>query len=116
MHSRAGQLIGLFKQSDPENFENYVDITGNLEGPDGEVPAYGTPQNVPLPGGKTPKRSGPFKVKGKDAKFKVDWTTPGHTGLMVPVTAAGPAAERFSGVHPNTFVHEVASDVLNGNP
>lgn len=85
-------------------------------GPDGDVPSYGTPQNVPLPGGKTPKRSGPFKVKGKDAKFKVDWTTPGHTGLMVPVTADGPGAERFSGVHPNTFVHEVASDVLNGNP
>ena len=43
--------------------------------------------------------SGPFKVHGKDATFKVDWTTPGHTGLMVPVTAVGPGAERFSGVH-----------------
>ena len=85
-------------------------------GPDGNVPDYGTPQNLPLPGGKTPKRSGPFKVHGKDAMFKVDWTTPGHTGLMVPVTAVGPGAERFSGVHPNTFVHTVASDVLNGNP
>lgn len=42
VHSRAGQLIGLFKQSDPENFENYVDITGNLEGPDGEVHALPT--------------------------------------------------------------------------
>ena len=83
---------------------------------DDPVPAYGTPQNLPLPGGKTPPRSGPFKVKGKDAQFKVDWTTPEHTGLMVPVTAAGPGAERFSGVHANTFVHTVASDVLNGNP
>ena len=35
---------------------------------------------------------------------------------MVPVTAVGPGAERFSGVHANTFVHTVASDVLNGNP
>jgi hypothetical protein len=35
---------------------------------------------------------------------------------IVVATAAGIGAERFSGVHPNTFVHTVASDVLNGNP
>lgn len=42
VHSRAGVLINLFKESDPENFENYVDITGNLEGPDGELHALPT--------------------------------------------------------------------------
>lgn len=42
VHSRAGQLIGLFKQADPENFDKYVDITGNLAGPDGEVHALPT--------------------------------------------------------------------------
>jgi alkaline phosphatase len=34
---------------------------------------------------------------------------------MVPVTAAGPLAERFSGVHPNTYVFDVVTE-LWGNP
>ena len=85
-------------------------------GGDDDVPAFGEPQNQPLPNGKTPKLSGPFKVEGTNRQFKLDWTTPGHTGVMVPVTAAGPGAERLTGVNHNSFVHEVASDVLNGNP
>ncbi|GAA5202811.1 extracellular solute-binding protein [Microbacterium jejuense] len=36
VHSRAQQLIGLFKQSDPEGFDKYVDISGNLLGPDSD--------------------------------------------------------------------------------
>ncbi|MGH2961482.1 MAG: alkaline phosphatase [Solirubrobacterales bacterium] len=81
---------------------------------DDPVPEYGKPENMPLPSAETPKRWGPFKVKGSDDKFNVDWTTPEHTGTMVPVTASGPGAERFSGVHQNTWVHTVAKDVLNG--
>jgi len=42
VHSRAGSLMSLFKQSDPDNFDTYVDITGNLEGPDGDVHALPT--------------------------------------------------------------------------
>jgi len=42
VHSRAGVLMNLFKQADPDNFDSYVDITGNLEGPDGEVHALPT--------------------------------------------------------------------------
>ena len=42
VHSRVGQLISLVKQSDPENFENFVDVTGNLTGPDGELYALPT--------------------------------------------------------------------------
>ena len=38
----SAQLISLFKQTDPENFENFVDVTGNLTGPDGELYAYPT--------------------------------------------------------------------------
>ncbi len=85
---------------------------------DDPVPSWegAKPQNMPLKGGKTPPRSGPFKVKGSKRKFRVDWTTPEHSGLMVPVTAVGPGAERFSGVHENTFVHTVSLDVLSGNP
>lgn len=42
VHSRAGVLLNLFKESDPDNFQNYVDISGNLEGPDGELYAQPT--------------------------------------------------------------------------
>ncbi|MGB2851718.1 MAG: alkaline phosphatase [Solirubrobacterales bacterium] len=89
--------------------------SGN-SGPDGNVPDYGTPQNVPLGKGLTPKRWGPFKIAGSSDQFKVDWTTPGHTGQMVPLTASGPSAERLSGIHDNTYIHEVALDVLNEGP
>jgi putative aldouronate transport system substrate-binding protein len=35
VHSRAQQVIKLFKEKNPADFERYVDITGNLLGPDG---------------------------------------------------------------------------------
>ena len=71
-------------------------------------------ENMPLPNGGVPKRSGPFTIKGTNRQFKVDWTTAEHTGTMVPATAAGPLAERFSGVHPNTYVHDVVMELFGG--
>ena len=58
------------------------------------------------------KEDGPFAVAGSPRKFNLDWTTPNHTGVDVPVTAAGPYATRFTGKHPNTYVHEVLSKIL----
>ncbi len=55
---------------------------------------------------------GPFPVAGSDLTFTMDWTTDQHTGGAVPVSAEGPGAERLTGQHPNTFVHEVLSDAL----
>ncbi|MET4061932.1 putative aldouronate transport system substrate-binding protein [Arthrobacter sp. UYP6] len=43
VHSRASVLIDLFKTQDPTTFENFVDIAGNLEGPDSELHAHPTP-------------------------------------------------------------------------
>lgn len=83
---------------------------------DDPVPYWSdTPENMPLPGGGVPQRSGPFTIKGTDRRFKVDWTTPEHTGTMVPVTAAGPMAERFTGVHPNTYVYDVVTELWGAN-
>ncbi|MBJ7465757.1 MAG: alkaline phosphatase [Mycolicibacterium sp.] len=80
---------------------------------DDPVPYWAeTPENMPLAGGGVPKRSGPFTIKGTDRQFKVDWTTPEHTGTMVPVTAAGPLAERFTGVHHNTHVYDVVTELF----
>ena len=33
--SRAAQLINLYRESDPDNFSNYVTLTGQLSGPNG---------------------------------------------------------------------------------
>ncbi|KAB8187008.1 alkaline phosphatase [Microbispora catharanthi] len=55
---------------------------------------------------------GPFPVHGSGLKFVMDWTTTGHTGVDVPVTAQGPLSTLFTGKHPNTYVHEVLSQVL----
>jgi len=56
---------------------------------------------------------GPFDVKGSDKQFVLDWTTSGHTDAPVPVSAIGPGAARFSGQHPNTFVHRVLAPALS---
>ncbi|MGE0215138.1 alkaline phosphatase [Mycolicibacterium sp.] len=83
---------------------------------DDPVPYWAeVPENMPLPGGAVPKRSGPFPIKGTDRQFKVDWTTPEHTGTMVPVSAAGPLAEKFTGVHPNTYVYDVVTELWGQN-
>ena len=42
VHSRAGVLMNLFKEQDPDNFQDYVEVTGNLKGPDGELHAHPT--------------------------------------------------------------------------
>ncbi|GAA4569163.1 alkaline phosphatase [Micromonospora coerulea] len=55
---------------------------------------------------------GPFPIKGSSLTFTLDWTTSGHTGVDVPVTAYGPLAERFTGKHPNTHVHDVLARIL----
>lgn len=107
-HETGGMTIeNVLDDGDPEPNSDQV--------ADDPVPYWATePENMPLPDGGVPKRSGPFTIKGTDRKFKVDWTTAEHTGTMVPITAAGPLAERFSGVHPNTYVYNVVMELFGG--
>jgi putative aldouronate transport system substrate-binding protein len=42
VHSRAQQVIKLFKEANPADFERFVDVTGNLLGPDGVLRAHPT--------------------------------------------------------------------------
>ncbi|MFF5175955.1 alkaline phosphatase [Micromonospora sp. NPDC000089] len=58
------------------------------------------------------REDGPFPIKGSSLSFNLDWTTSGHTGVDVPVTAYGPLAEQFTGKHPNTHVHDVLEQIL----
>ncbi|MEW2547569.1 hypothetical protein AB0910_17650 [Streptomyces sp. NPDC047002] len=64
--------------------------------------------------GDLPQEDGPFTIRGSDKEFYVDWTTGGHTGVDAPVTATGPPAGRFTGKHPNTYVHDVPEQALAG--
>jgi alkaline phosphatase len=61
-------------------------------------------------------RNGPFGIEGTDMTFTTDWTTPGHTGVPVPLTAAGPGAGQLDGLNDNTDVFAVARGVLTATP
>jgi alkaline phosphatase len=52
---------------------------------------------------------GPFRVADSDYRFVMDWTTTGHTGVDVPLTATGPKAKRLTGNYENTEVFDVMS-------
>ena len=55
---------------------------------------------------------GPFPVQGSDKQFVMDWTTTSHTGVSLPLTAAGPGADRLTGTYPNIHVHDVLAAAL----
>lgn len=46
---------------------------------------------------------------------KGEFTTGGHTGIMVPVMAYGPGAENFIGIMDNTEIHNKIKKLLIGN-
>lgn len=45
-------------------------------------------------------------------EYYIQWTTSAHTDANVPVTAFGPGAERFAGLHPNTIVFDVMYQIM----
>lgn len=55
---------------------------------------------------------GPFKVANSDYRFILDWTTTGHTGVDVPLTATGRGAAKLTGNYENTEVYDVMADTL----
>jgi alkaline phosphatase len=59
--------------------------------------------------------AGVFPVANSFENFRLDWTTPGHTAVNVPVTSAGPRSDRLEGVRDNTRVFDVASKVLEAD-
>ena len=52
--------------------------------------------------------AGVFPVADSAEHFRLDWTTPGHTGVNVPVTSIGPRSRRLEGVRDNTKIFDVA--------
>ncbi len=50
----------------------------------------------------------PFQGMQSDYNsIKPTFSTGGHSAALVPVLAYGPGAEKFSGVYPNTYIHEL---------
>jgi alkaline phosphatase len=47
---------------------------------------------------------GPFNVANSGYVFKVDWSTKGHTGVRVPLTAFGPGSDAFVGYYEDTQI------------
>ena len=60
----------------------------------------------------SPVQEEPFDVVGSDRQYRIDWTTGGHTGEDVPLTAMGPGADMLSGVYENTRIFDVMVDVM----
>ncbi|MCC9145278.1 MULTISPECIES: alkaline phosphatase [unclassified Arthrobacter] len=60
----------------------------------------------------SPVQEGPFDVANSDQQFQIDWTTGGHTGDDVPLTAMGPGSEMLTGVYENTRIFDVMVSVM----
>lgn len=43
------------------------------------------------------------------------WATPGHTGVLLPIFASGPGAERFGGIIGNDRVGQILMELLGGD-
>ncbi|MHA6630477.1 alkaline phosphatase [Pseudonocardia sichuanensis] len=59
---------------------------------------------------------GPFTIAGTRIPFVVDWSTSGHTGEDVPVSAGGPGAAALEGVVDNTAVYAAMVEAMRLTP
>jgi len=55
---------------------------------------------------------GPFFMPDS-TPFYVRWTTTGHTGVDIPVTASGPRADWVAGTFSNTYLYEIMDGALD---
>jgi alkaline phosphatase len=50
--------------------------------------------------------------KENKSTFTPNYSTPNHSGIMVPVFAYGPGSELFSGIYENTAIHYKFKELL----
>ncbi|RXZ02619.1 alkaline phosphatase [Fictibacillus sp. S7] len=58
------------------------------------------------------KEDGPFTVAHSNDQFTLDWTTSGHGGVSVPLTAMGPGADQLAGTYENTNIFNVIKKAM----
>ena len=56
--------------------------------------------------------TGGMSLHGAEGRWAVRYTSEGHTGLMVPLFAAGPGSERFAGLRDNDEVGRILRSLL----
>lgn len=100
-----GQTL-LITTGDHETGGLTVEATDDPEFPDESGGGQGDP-NADLS-----VEDGPFRVANSDYKMILDWTTTGHTGADVPLTAAGPGGRDLVGNYQNTHVYDAMADAL----
>lgn len=108
--NRIVEVIEAYREENPNVL---VVVTGDHETGGLTIEDPGDPKSK-VQGEEIPRRwwHGPFKVKGTDNRISTDWSTTSHTSVAVPVTASGPLAGQFVGMHDNTRVFDVAEQVL----
>lgn len=108
--SRLDATVALARRYVAANPDTLLVVTGDHEA--GGLTVEGSDVTDDESGDGMSAEDGPFPVAGSQQSFVMDWTTDGHTGVPVPVTAEGPGAARFGGENPNTFVHRVLSEAM----
>ncbi len=100
-----GQTL-LITTGDHETSGLTVEATDDPEYPDESGGRQGDPNaNLSV-------EDGPFKVANSDYEMILDWTTTGHTGVDVPLTASGPGGRDLVGNYQNTHVYDAMADAL----
>jgi alkaline phosphatase len=114
---KAGQqlnrIVKVIEAYRAENPNVLLLVTGDHETGGLTIEDPGDPKSK-VQGEEIPRHwwHGPFRVKGTDNRISTDWSTTEHTSVAVPVTASGPMAGAFTGMHDNTRVFDVAEQVL----
>jgi len=100
-----GQTL-LITTGDHETGGLTVEATDDPEFPDESGGGQGDPNaNLSV-------EDGPFGVANSDYRMILDWTTTGHTGADVPLTASGPGGRDLVGNYENTHVYDAMADAL----
>lgn len=58
------------------------------------------------------KEDGPFKATNSNSQFMIDWTTNGHGGGTVPLTATGAGSEQLKGTYENTHIFDALKQAM----
>jgi alkaline phosphatase len=107
---QAVTVAGRFAKTDKKTLQ-IVTADHECGGLTVEEPS-GTDESGDEIAGNISGEDGPFDVANSDYQFYMDWTTTGHTGVDVPLTARGPGSGRFAGNYENTEVYHAMAGTL----
>jgi alkaline phosphatase len=107
---RSVTVAGRFAERDKKTLQ-IVTADHECGGLTVEEPSSSDESGAEIPGNISGE-DGPFDVANSDYQFFMDWTTTGHTGVDVPLTAKGPGFGRLTGNYENTEVYDAMASSL----